>query len=54
MGVGDEVLLPSDSDHTSINRFGMYERQRFQPIGDAIKELLQAATGQLKETVDGR
>lgn len=58
MGLLNEVVHPSDSNHVTINSFGEYERQRYQPIGNAVKELVRdaiKATGaELKQPAEGR
>jgi hypothetical protein len=44
MQVGNEVSHATDSNHVTINKFGQHERQRYQPVGDAIKELIKGVT----------
>ncbi|KAK4995749.1 hypothetical protein LTR66_004489 [Elasticomyces elasticus] len=52
MRVPNEVPQPSDSNHVTINSFGKHERQRYQPIGNAIKELIKRAHAELERPVE--
>lgn len=52
--VSNEVALPSDFNHVTINKFGKLERQRYQPIGNAIKELIKRAYAELGQPIGGR
>jgi hypothetical protein len=54
MQLGNEVVHSTDSDHVTINKFGKGEQQRYQPVGNAIKELVMAANSELMELLEGR
>jgi hypothetical protein len=53
MGLANEIVNSADSNHVSINRFGKNERQRYLPVGNAIKELVRRSDAELKQHPEG-